>query len=114
KTGQGYLVTPGASVPMSGRIRDDHGLAQAHYSYVLERSNTPLIRDISLLGSAWSAMPDAPASLMWAIYCLTDGKKLLSDPALAPVQTQPMQSFDQLLRERMSDLEPLSKLKDAL
>jgi hypothetical protein len=114
KTGQGYLVTPAASVPMSGRVRDDHGLAQVHYSYLLERSNTPLIRDISLLSSAWSAGPDAPLSLVWAVYCLADGRKLLSDPALAPVQTQPMQSFDQLLRERMSDLEPLSKVKEAL
>jgi len=114
KTGQGYLVTPAASVPMSGRIRDDHGLAQAHYSYLLERSNTPLIRDISLLASAWSAVPDAPLSLMWVVYCVTDGKKLLSETALAAVQTQPMQSFDQLLRERMSDLEPLVKLKEAL
>jgi hypothetical protein len=114
KTGQGYLVTPMASVPMSGRIRDDHGLAQAHYSYLLERSNTPLLRDFSLLSSAWSAVPDVPLSVMWAIYCLTDGKKLLSDPALAPVQMQPMQSFDQLLRERMNDREPLSKLMEAL
>jgi hypothetical protein len=114
KTGQGYLVTPAASVPMSGRIRDDHGLAQVHYSYLLERSNTPLVRDLSLFSSAWSAAPDAPMSLLWAVFCLTDGKKLLSDPALAAAQTQPMQSFDQLLRERVRDQEPLSKLKEAL
>src|SRR5262249_45125506 len=114
KTGQGYLVTPAASVPMSGRIRDDHGLAQVHYSYLLQRSTTPLIRDISLLSSACSPLPDAPLRLMWVAYCLTDGKKLLSDPALAPVQTQPMQSFEQLLGERMRDLEPLSKLKEGL
>src|SRR5262249_28337153 len=101
KTGQGYLVTPAASVPMSGRIRDDHGLAQVRYSYLLEHSNTPLIRDVSLLSTAWSTAPDAPFSVMWTLYCLSDGKKLFSDPALAPVKTQAMQSFDQRLRERM-------------
>lgn len=33
KTGQGYLATPVAMIPMSGKVRDDRGLAKLDFAY---------------------------------------------------------------------------------
>ena len=37
KTGQGYLATPVALIPLSGKIRDDRGLAQVDYVYTYSK-----------------------------------------------------------------------------
>src|SRR5439155_147708 len=47
KTNQGYLATPSAKIPFSGKVRDDHGLDEVTYAYTvlsLEAQATVAIR----------------------------------------------------------------------
>src|SRR5207247_11062362 len=37
RASQGYLVTPSAMVPFSGKVRDDRGIAQVEYNYAITR-----------------------------------------------------------------------------
>lgn len=72
KTNQGYLVTPMARIPMSGKIRDDHGLEKVEFSHLvisLDNQGSALARPIV---SAFHFAPvtrgldvAAPAYLAW-------------------------------------------------
>jgi hypothetical protein len=37
KTNQGYLISPSALVPFSGKVRDDHGLTRVEYQYAVTK-----------------------------------------------------------------------------
>src|SRR5262249_38978074 len=55
KTSQGYLATPSARIPFSGKVRDDHGLNEVSYAYTL----------ISLEAQTLAAVRPAVSALQW-------------------------------------------------
>jgi hypothetical protein len=55
KTSQGYLATPSARIPFSGKVRDDHGLDEVAYAYTV----------ISLDAQALAAVRPAVSALQW-------------------------------------------------
>jgi hypothetical protein len=55
KTNQGYLVTPNAKIPFSGRVRDDHGLNEVAYAYTL----------VSLEAQATAAVRTIVGAMQW-------------------------------------------------
>jgi hypothetical protein len=56
KTSQGYLATPSAKLPFSGKVRDDHGLSEVAYAYTL----------ISLDAQTLAAVRPAVSVLQWS------------------------------------------------
>ena len=56
KTSQGYLATPSARIPFSGKVRDDHGLNEVAYAYTLT----------SLDAQALAAVRPAVSVLQWS------------------------------------------------
>jgi hypothetical protein len=71
KTNQGYMVTPIAHIPFSGKVRDDHGLSEVEYVYTV----TPLEgQSPAAIGSIVSALQFAPRGL---------GADLLAPPYLS-------------------------------
>src|SRR5205814_7734302 len=55
KTNQGYLATPSARIPFSGKVRDDHGLDDVAYAYTL----------LSLDAQATVAVRPVVSALQW-------------------------------------------------
>lgn len=106
RTNQGYLATPLARVPFSGKVRDDHGLDKIDYAYAVTR----------LTGSESGASPVAPASAAGGaaggLPAGFGGLPLLAPGAAPadqeqPTRTVPVAGFEQVLRDRARrDLAP--------
>lgn len=111
KTNQGYLVSPQARVPFSGKVRDDHGVSKVEYLYTVARIEA-------------APSPRARAALMAAAVPLAGGPfdQQLSALALfhlvsrgpgeqeATPDKSPLLSFDRALKDRESFETPLTRL----
>jgi len=60
KANQAYLVSVNAKVPFSGKIRDDHGLQDVAYEYVLA---SPQVQSLAATRSVISALRFSPGEL---------------------------------------------------
>lgn len=72
KTNQGYLVTPLARIPFSGKVRDDHGLQDVEFAYTVAHQDgqaglnaTPVVSLLQLGPAGPVAAPLAAAYLGW-------------------------------------------------
>jgi hypothetical protein len=104
KTNQGYLASPAAKIPISGKVRDDHGLARAEYHYHL----ISLDLQTAALGPVLGLIQfpprggldlSAPAYFCY-VMALT---KTLGDESNRPPTVVPLTTFSRRLRETESD-----------
>ena len=115
KTSQGYMASPAAKIPMSGKVRDDHGLARAEYRYHL----ASLDLQAAAVGPVVSLVQFTPRGgldLMAPAYfnyvaALT---RSLSDEATRPPTIVPLTTFTRRQRETESDAVTLADLEKRL
>jgi hypothetical protein len=115
RTNQGYMVTPMAMVPFSGKVSDDHGLAEVKYAYTLSGGDTRT--DSASLGVlATTAAAQLSSGVVWGLgsVALLSAGGRGTDEDERPVQTAPMTTFEQLARERTASASSLAKLPDLL
>jgi hypothetical protein len=101
KTNQGYLATPSARIPFSGRVRDDHGLNEVAYAYTL----------LSLDAQATAAVRPLVSALQWLPRGL--GPDLLATAYLAWLGTAVQAGADEP-NNLLADKKPLATFLRAL
>jgi hypothetical protein len=117
KTSQGYMVTPMAQVPFSGKVRDDRGLAKVEYAYTVAGADAA-----ADAGARAAAAAGLAASLSGSWTTGLTGVALVSGPNSGPgaeeegkaPKTVASATFEQLLRERSLSRLPLAKLEASL
>ncbi len=116
KTNQGYLVTPLARIPFSGKVRDDHGLASMEYAYTLTRAESQSFARAVPLLSSLQFVPAGLGSDLLARAYLTWITRLLRVPAEEARTPQKVQlaTFARRLRDLERDDVPLSVLRQRL
>jgi hypothetical protein len=102
KTSQGYLATPSARIPFSGKVRDDHGLSEVAYAYSLislDAQTLAAVRPaVSLL--RWTPrglVPDVLAAAYLAWLGSTTGSAV--DEADLPVEKKPLATFQRAVAD---------------
>jgi hypothetical protein len=116
KTNQGYLCTPWALIPFSGKVRDDHGLSNVEYAYTVARVE--------------SAVAGHVRSARLASALVLGGTGLLDRLAMLAALTRPagsgeaeekftekttrLDGFDRLLKERAQEELTPAQLQQAL
>lgn len=115
KTRQGYLVTPRARIPFSGRIRDDHGLDKIEYLYTLESVSSQTQAPLNLLTGSWAMPPlGLPAlSSRLAFLALFERQTRSADQGKPP-EHQTLGSFERRVRDRALDHVPITALGERL
>jgi hypothetical protein len=115
KSGPGYLASAAAKIPISGKVRDDHGLARAEYRYHLSSLDLQAASVgpvVSLLQFTPRGFLDlaAPAYFNY-IAALT---RSLSDETTRPPTVLPLTTFSRRLRETEGDAVSLADLPKRL
>jgi hypothetical protein len=104
RTSQGYLVTPVARIPLSGKVRDDHGLERVEYAYQLAAVNAPTGAGPAPVVSALQATPAGiTTNLLNAAYLVWVGKLLNTVAQEKPPETLPVAAFVRRLKETTED-----------
>jgi hypothetical protein len=106
KTSRGYLITPLCRIPMSGKIRDDHGLERVDFTYRYSLTQGPMSTTVPTGLSALQYPPAAGPvpSLLSSAYLAFVVKY---GQSLTPERTagkQPVASFGRRLRETGEDV----------
>jgi hypothetical protein len=115
KTNQGYLASPAAKIPISGKVRDDHGLAKAEYRYHL----ASLDLQAAALGPVVSLIQFPPRGgldlFAPAYFCYVMAlTRSLGDESSRPATVVPLTTFTRRLRETESDAVKLAELDKRL
>ena len=115
KTGQGYMASPAAKIPISGKIRDDHGLAHVEYRYnlaSLDLQTAAIGPVVSLVQFTPRGSLDllAPAYFNY-VAALTHS---LSDESSKKPTTVPLVTFARRQRETETDAVSLADLDKRL
>jgi hypothetical protein len=111
KTNQGYLVTPSAMVPFSGKVRDDHGVTRVEYLYMVSRveaAPSPRAR-AALVAAALPFLAEAFDQQLAALALLDLTHRGQGEQELTPDKA-PLVTFDRALRDRESLETPLNRL----
>jgi hypothetical protein len=112
KTSQGYLATPSARIPFSGKIRDDHGLSEVDYAYTLISLDAQMLAAIRPAVSVlqWSPrglVPDLLAAAYLAWLGTTAGTA--ADDANLPAEKKPLATFRRALANLEAQEKPQEK-----
>lgn len=117
KTNQGYLASPVAKIPISGKIRDDHGLAQVQYRYTLAPLDLPanmLAGPLMLpLGSTQPSVGFDLASLGYLAYAAAIARSATDDSSRRPTVAE-LATFTRRLRESEPEPVPLAQVEKLL
>jgi hypothetical protein len=121
KTNQGFIITPSALVPFSGKIRDDRGLAAVEFAYTVARMETQAeakargILGASLLPHILTGIPAQRATALAVLGWITKpGAQGAGDDEDKKPQRIPVRAFDKLLAERGVETLPLTTLLERL
>ncbi len=112
---QGYLVTPVAMVPMSGKVRDDRGLSRVAYHYTLARIDAPAVTTAQALTLA-GLIPLAYGEIDQRLTMLALWSSLSrggGEPEKTAEQV-PLGTFDKHYKEREAFEIPLNRILDNL
>jgi hypothetical protein len=119
KTAQGYMVSPIAMIPFSGKVRDDHGLDRLEYVYSYSRLDAAAVQQAKalLVGGMAQFLPSLPTTspLVAPLYLSVLARVI--DPASeddASLDRVPLVSFQQAVQRRASADVPLGVLKQRL
>jgi hypothetical protein len=111
KTGQGYLITPLARIPFSGKVRDDHGLDAVEYAYTVAPVAGPGSAGPGPAVSTLQFLPGSPAqNLLGVAYLAWAAKVLKAAAEEKPPTRQMVASFARRLKETADD-SPLSVVR---
>jgi hypothetical protein len=109
RTNQGYMVTPIAGIPFSGKVRDDHGLEKVEYAYELAtldaQSPVPLGAAISTLQCLPHGL-GADALSVGYIATLAPLVRFLSEESAAPPKRTEVDTFARRLRSTEEEVAP--------
>jgi hypothetical protein len=106
KTNEGYLVTPVAHVPFSGKVRDDHGLDRIEYVYTLQQLDS---QSAVLAGPIVSGFQFTPrgigGDLLGPAYLAWLGKltQTFSNQSTRGPESVPLATFERRLKEKAAD-----------
>lgn len=107
KTNQGYLCTPWALVPFSGKVRDDRGLSDVEYAYVLSRAEeSPKANPSAVLQGSWIPLGPRAVGPNVGLLVRTDRGESAEDER-QPEKRVRLGTFDDLLRSRAAEEVPL-------
>jgi hypothetical protein len=105
KTNQGYMITPRALIPWSGKVRDSQGLAKVEFLYTLTSLESQATTHATRVASAWRFSPSAtggallaPAYLLW----LSQLTRSVGEDANKTPEKTPLALFARQIRERAS------------
>jgi hypothetical protein len=102
RTSQGYLVTPVAHIPFSGKIRDDRGLGQVDYAFTVARLESPetVANRAARAGSVVAAANGAGLGVAMLALLDSSGRKSAAEDEDPPARTLPVETFARLLRDQ--------------
>jgi len=106
KTNQGYMVTPRARIPFSGKVRDDHGLNSVDFNFTLASLDSQTAVNSIQAASALSLSPCNPASGLLEPGYLNFVAGLIrssADDAGKPPQKVPLAAFARRFQELAAD-----------
>jgi hypothetical protein len=118
KTNLGFIITPSALVPFSGKIRDDRGLSAVEFAYTLARVETQSeasargILGVGLLPHLLTGIPAQRATSLAILGWVT--KPASGDDEGKKPEKIPLRAFEKLLAERGVETLPLSTLLERL
>jgi hypothetical protein len=105
KTSRGYLITPLCRIPVSGKIRDDHGLERVEYAYRYSLTQGPASSIASAGLSALQYPLGGPVpNLLSSAYLAFVVKFSQSQTPEKTAGKQPVVSFVRRLRETSEDV----------
>jgi hypothetical protein len=117
RTSEGYMVTPVARIPFSGKVRDDRGLADVHYEYSVARVESPAAAGsrAAVVATVVTASAAAPA-LALALVPVLEPAPARAEAAEddKTVRTAALSSFQGVVRDQARKALPLARLKAAL
>jgi hypothetical protein len=102
KTNQGYLITPSAMLPFSGKVRDDHGLETVEFTYTLVGVESQALTTIGAIVSALQGSAQGPvADFLWAANLAWIGTVARSagDETVRPPLHVPVDGFARRLED---------------
>jgi hypothetical protein len=117
KTSQGYMVTPQALAPFSGKIRDDRGLSAIDYVYSVDRIEPAVDARAQLarvLGVAAATATSTEAAL---VYLALLGRVAQAAPEEKPnkeMRQEPLATFVKLYNEQKGRALPVARLEERL
>jgi hypothetical protein len=117
KTNQGYMVTPVALIPFSGKVRDDRGLAAVEYAYTVVRVEAQAEKALKATLAAGMAAALAPGfgpRLSPVAFWQQLTRSAAADDDEKTSKQAPLATFEQLLKDRATRDVPLAKFLEAL
>jgi hypothetical protein len=102
KTNQGYMTSPSARIPLSGKIRDDHGLSDVIYAYTLVSVDSQAVAGARPVVSAFQYSPRGlGADLLSIAYLgyLTTVIHAATEETNKPPEKVPLGAFARRIRE---------------
>jgi hypothetical protein len=117
RSNQGYLVTPQAQVPFSGKVRDDRGLDHIDYAYTVTRLESPetTAQRLALVGGVVAAAAIGRNGTFAALTLFDRrGSASAAEDEEKNVQTTPLTTFERVLRDLAAKDVPLSRLQELL
>jgi hypothetical protein len=105
KTSQGYLITPTAWVPFSGKVRDDHGLESVRYSHTLASIDSQVVLAAQRAITGFQFLPDSlGARLLGAGYVSRlSSSNRAADESSKQADPVPVASFVRRLQETIAN-----------
>ena len=116
KTSQGYLCTPWALIPFSGKVRDDRGLSNVEYAFTVARVESQAAAPGRAAHAASAVAPGMGGSLgkVTMLAALLRPAKPGEEDDRLPEKKSRLESFDRLLKERSQEELTLPQLQQAL
>jgi hypothetical protein len=118
KTNQGFMITPVALIPFSGKVRDDHGLVGLDFVYTVKRSESAsdkTFRAVLAAGSVPQLGSAAAGSHLIALGLLRSVlQPAATDDENLKQQRVPLRSFEKILAERAQEDVPLATFLERL
>jgi hypothetical protein len=118
KTNQGYIVTPRALIPFSGKVRDDHGLETAEFAYSVVRMDSTAEgggKALVVMSVLYQLFGGPGQDLLAALQLSALARDNKAGQAAEGDQVEriPLQSFVARLRDRANEEAlPLEMLRD--
>ena len=116
KTNQGFMITPLALVPFSGKVRDDRGLVALEFVHTVKRSESTSDKTFrAIIAAGLIPQLGSPGSNLIALGL---SRSVLQPAAQEdenlPQQRVPLKAFEKLLAERAQEDVPLATFLERL
>lgn len=112
KTRDGYMVTPLARIPFSGKVRDDNGLSEVRYAYTIGRLDSATLaggpRDV------FGLIPLIAGSQTRLLAAAAYASVARETAKLSETQYLPLARFAAELRDRPDEALPLTAVRERL